>query len=361
MGSGTKALGNFLHCTKTYDTVVLFGAATDTYDRLGKLVERAPYGHVTREVVESALGAFRGKVEQSPPLYSALKMDGKPLYEYARSGKPIPREIKKRPVEVLEMQLLEWMEGGSHKHKAPTEEVSKAEKRVAKGVWEKANIAPGSPRSSSLSPSRKRKMESESEDDLVSQRPPPKHGRKGMTNGIKAEPEEPPMMSGGLAGADASESVVNDMEAPSESVDKGPPAARIRMTVTSGFYVRSFCHDLGAAVGSAALMAELVRTRQAQFELGKNVLEYEELSKGEYVWGPQVEALLDQWTGSEKNPSRKAEEPVEVKEVVRAQRQGSEQTEVKVEVKEELKEEAEEAQQGLENAKPTQWMGAIPI
>lgn len=99
-------------------------------------------------------------------------------------------------------------------------------------------------------------------------------------------------MSGGLS-PDANISRAVE-EVPSSAIN-GPPAAKLRMTVTSGFYVRSLCHDLGAAVGSAALMAELERTQQGQFELGKNVLEYSDLERGESVWGPKVEAMLDDW------------------------------------------------------------------
>ncbi|KAK3069617.1 pseudouridine synthase pus4, partial [Teratosphaeriaceae sp. CCFEE 6253] len=73
------------------------------------------------------------------------------------------------------------------------------------------------------------------------------------------------------------------------------PAVRIRMTVTSGFYVRSLAHDLGAAVGSLGIMASLVRTRQGQFELGRNALEYGDLAKGEEVWGEVVEEMLREW------------------------------------------------------------------
>jgi len=68
------------------------------------------------------------------------------------------------------------------------------------------------------------------------------------------------------------------------------------MTVTSGFYVRSLCHDLGAAVGSLGVMASLVRTRQGEFELGKNVFEYEDLAKGEDHWMPQIQQMLENWT-----------------------------------------------------------------
>jgi len=81
----------------------------------------------------------------------------------------------------------------------------------------------------------------------------------------------------------------------STSSTSHPPAARIRMTVTSGFYVRSLCHDLGIAVNSLAIMSALVRTRQGDFELGKNVFEYDDLAKGEEVWGSKVEGLIDAW------------------------------------------------------------------
>jgi tRNA pseudouridine55 synthase len=68
------------------------------------------------------------------------------------------------------------------------------------------------------------------------------------------------------------------------------------MTVTSGFYVRSLAHDLGKAVGSCGLMSELVRSRQAEFDLQpENVLEYKDLEQGEEVWGPKVQKFLENW------------------------------------------------------------------
>lgn len=284
VGSGTKVLQTFLECTKTYDTVVLFGASTDTYDCVGKILKRAPYKHITKEIVENALGQFRGKIMQMPPLYSALKMNGKPLYEYAREGKEIPREIEKRAVEVKELELLEWMEGGTHDYKWPTEEAEKIAKDVAEKVWqqEKEVDANTDDTQEGNLAAKKRKLE-ENQDELVSERPVSK--RKASTAGEDAT------VSGALQPP--------DMEQPAEEntpEDQDPPAARIRMTVTSGFYVRSLCYDLGEAVGSQAMMAELIRTRQGQFELGgKNVLEYSDLEKGEEVWGKKVEAMLDDW------------------------------------------------------------------
>lgn len=331
VGKGTKALQGFLECTKVYETIVLFGTSTDTYDRVGKVLRRAPYEHITKEKLEEALNQFRGKFMQLPPLFSALKMNGKPLYEYAREGKEIPREIERRHVEVLNLELVEWMEGGTHSHEAPTDEAGYAEVNVANKFWTKENVLPASskeavavkneeeeaPATSESTAAekievrdepknddqqaaearntfeqKKRKM-SEDQDDLVQERPTSKKG--------KAVPEsEEAIMSGGLATSTPPPTLASrEVEKPEVlaalKVAKGPPAAKLRMTVTSGFYVRSLCHDLGAALGSAALMAELERTRQGEFELGKNCLKWEDLSKGEMVWGPKVEGWLDDW------------------------------------------------------------------
>ncbi|KAJ5050485.1 uncharacterized protein L3040_002366 [Drepanopeziza brunnea f. sp. 'multigermtubi'] len=373
VGKGTKSLQDFLSCTKVYETIVLFGTSTDTYDRVGKVLKRAPYAHVTKELVEEALEQFRGKFMQLPPLFSALKMNGKPLYEYAREGKEIPREIERRPVEVLSLEMLEWMEGGTHEHVAPTDEAGYAEINVANKLWRQENAVPGSLKdkgegveSGHLSPQIKTEEASGNDGDdtrqnmvdekqLVTPTPDNETSSKGeapdgekdvvMTDaavaghGIDTEApskmvvedggqaafeqkkrklsedqdglvherpaskrQAPPpstaetaMMSGGLSSSSTSTSPSTDTAKPIASHLKGPPAVRLRMTVTSGFYVRSLCHDLGAAVGSAALMAELERTRQGDFELGKNVVTWEDLAKGEEVWGPQVEKYLDEW------------------------------------------------------------------
>lgn len=305
VGKGTKSLQDFLLCTKEYTTVVLFGTSTDTYDRVGKVLRTAPYEHVTREVVEQALGQFRGQFMQLPPLYSALKMNGKPLYEYAREGKPIPREIERRQVDVLELELLEWMEPGTHEHKAPSETGSQAEVKFANTLWEQENVLPGgkaSPKVKSeekevkeedneaAEESRKRKLSAD-QDELVLERPASKQA--------KSSTQDEAIMSGALPSDSIPTTETTPLTPPKSSAPAeekpGPPAARIRMKVTSGFYVRSLAHDLGAAVGSAALMAELERSRQGEFILGKNVLEYSDLAKGEEVWGPKVEAMVDEW------------------------------------------------------------------
>lgn len=297
VGKGTKQLQGFLECTKTYETTVLFGAATDTYDVLGKVLKKAEYAHVTRDIVESALERFRGKIMQRPPLYSALRMDGKRLYEYAREGKEAPKEIEKRSVEVKELEILEWLDGGDHDHTWPKEEAEKEAKDLAQKVHDAVTATEDeSGKLRTIGAKRKLSL-AQGEDASVPIKKP----------NIEAEVDPKTLMSGGIQSpgqppSDFQESPIppreedqaSSLQTP-QSSDQGPPAVKLRMTVTSGFYVRSLSHDLGQAVGSLACMSELVRTKQGSFELGKTVLEYEALEQGEEVWAPQVEGLLAMW------------------------------------------------------------------
>ena len=325
VGKGTKSLQNFLTCTKTYETVVLFGASTDTYDRTGRIIKKGPYDAVTRQAAEQALDAFRGKIRQMPPLYSALKMAGKPLYEYAREGKPIPREIETREVEVAELELVEWYEPGTHNHRWPTEEAGQAEKNLANSVWavEKQQTAAaaeaGTTTDESLakpaeeqrqqeeetsapaeSTSKKREAEEPVDGPASEEQPPP--AKRTKTNEGRGEPAKRPPKGRGSDLIPAPPAP----DAPPPWEGQGPPAAKIRMTVTSGFYVRSLCHDLGEKLGCGAMMAELSRTRQGQFVLGgANCIEYDELHEGEDSWGPKLRSMLELWN----NPSAAASEP----------------------------------------------------
>jgi len=77
-----------------------------------------------------------------------------------------------------------------------------------------------------------------------------------------------------------------------------PPAARLRMTVTSGFYVRSLCHDLGLACNSLGLMSSLIRSRQGDYTLGQNVLEYTDL-EDQSKWEPQLQKQLEEFMEKE--------------------------------------------------------------
>lgn len=295
VGNGTKSLQQFLSCTKSYEAVLLFGAATDTYDTEGKVVARKEYAHVTSELVKDALQKYRGKIMQKPPIFSAIKMNGKKLYEYARSGEEVPMEIKERPVEVLDLEMTEWMEGGTHEWHWPDAEAEKAEKEFAEKLLHLDAVDV----EGQQAPAQKRKMS----DGAVDQSAGPPSPKKRRTSSSGSKQERPDMASGPDATAGTPDKTSATASGTQQKQHKAPcpaPACRIRMTVTSGFYVRTLCQDLGAAVGSLGVMAKLIRTRQGQFEVGTpTVLEYDDLEKGEEVWGPQVEHMLKDWQTKE--------------------------------------------------------------
>ncbi|KAL0581553.1 pseudouridine synthase pus4 [Marasmius crinis-equi] len=143
VGKGTKKLTQFLDCTKEYRTTCLLGCETDSYDSEGAIVRNAPWKHVTKEAVEEALAQFTGEIKQTPPIFSALKMDGRPLYEYARKGIPLPRPIEARSVTVHSLKIEEWL-GSSHTYKWPQKSLSEDEKKAMEkaiqGVDESATI-----------------------------------------------------------------------------------------------------------------------------------------------------------------------------------------------------------------------------
>jgi tRNA pseudouridine55 synthase len=207
IGRGTKRLQKYLACNKTYETIVLFGASTDTYDCTGMIAERADYMHITKDLLNKQLAQFRGKIMQAPPIYSALKVNGIKACEYARQGKKLPRQLESREMQVDECRLLEWYEGGKHTFAIPGD----------------LNSGAG-------------------------------------------------------------------------------PAARIRLTVCSGFYVRSFAHDLGMSCETRSHMASLLRTRQATFTVSDTgdqrmipALTYADLEAGEEVWAAKLRPQLQTW------------------------------------------------------------------
>lgn len=104
-GEATKFSQDLLEADKTYETLVQLGVATDTGDTEGKVIATHDVD-VTPQQVENALAGFRGPIEQIPPMHSALKRDGKPLYEYARAG--ITLERAARSVIIHQLELLDY-------------------------------------------------------------------------------------------------------------------------------------------------------------------------------------------------------------------------------------------------------------
>lgn len=91
---------------KVYSAEVVLGVSTDTYDAQGVVLQEKDPSYVKREQVEEALAAFRGTIEQTPPMYSAVKYGGRRLYELARQG--IEVERKKRKAYVSSLKLVAW-------------------------------------------------------------------------------------------------------------------------------------------------------------------------------------------------------------------------------------------------------------
>lgn len=93
-GKATKAASLFTsHTIKRYTGEMILGKTTDTQDITGKVFSERPVS-VTREQLEEVCGAFTGEIEQVPPMYSARKVNGKKLYEYAREGKTVERKAE---------------------------------------------------------------------------------------------------------------------------------------------------------------------------------------------------------------------------------------------------------------------------
>jgi tRNA pseudouridine55 synthase len=102
-GEATKFSQDLLEADKTYLATVHLGITTTTGDTEGEVLETRDVA-VTTEQVEAALARFRGPILQVPPMYSALKRDGKALYEYAREGVTLEREA--RPVTIHELEMV---------------------------------------------------------------------------------------------------------------------------------------------------------------------------------------------------------------------------------------------------------------
>ena len=104
VGRATRGVEFFEHAEKAYETVLRLGLTTDTEDITGTVLTKSPVSF-TREQLEKTLEAFRGEIMQTPPMYSALKVNGQKLCDLARKGKTVERQP--RPITIHELTLLE--------------------------------------------------------------------------------------------------------------------------------------------------------------------------------------------------------------------------------------------------------------
>lgn len=106
LGNATKISKYLINHDKEYEAVIKLGAKTTTADVEGEIIEEKEVNKekLKKENIEEVLKSFIGKQQQIPPIYSAIKVNGKKLYEYARQGKEV--EIKARNIEIYDLKLL---------------------------------------------------------------------------------------------------------------------------------------------------------------------------------------------------------------------------------------------------------------
>lgn len=112
IGGAAKAVDLQPRHDKTYEATLLFGVATDTGDITGSVIEKDDQAHIDAGELQALLPKFIGQQQQLPPMYSAIKVNGKPLYKYAREGKTVERKM--REITVHSIQYLE--DCGENRH-----------------------------------------------------------------------------------------------------------------------------------------------------------------------------------------------------------------------------------------------------
>ncbi|KAJ2744653.1 pseudouridine synthase pus4 [Coemansia sp. BCRC 34301] len=217
INNGCKKLGEYLVGGKSYLATGRLGVATESYDAEGKVTRVCEStAHVTGAMISEAIPQFVGDIMQRPPIYSAIKLDGKRLYEYAREGERVPVEIKTRKVTVRDVKLLYY-------------ENHQATERLGKQIVLPPALG----------------------DYYVSGQ----YEWRGTTDGPVVGQPLLPFANQPLA-----------------------PTFQLLIDSGGGVYVRSLIHDLGEAVGSAATMISLVRTSQGHLRLDRDTIEPEDLS-----------------------------------------------------------------------------------
>ncbi|CAG8510244.1 12138_t:CDS:2 [Ambispora leptoticha] len=236
VNDGCKEINKYTFCDKVYEAVGMFGISTNTNDSEGKIIQRTPTEHISREKLEALLPKFVGTINQVPPLFSAIHMDGRRLYDYARSGEELPREIEPRPVIIQSIKLLAFTR--EHKYSEPTGTSSNYNEEFE----DETEIT------SEIDGNNSNNMELTVKKGFRRQYVRPK---KRAVPEIQEKKQE-------------------------DGVKTIYPIFKINVKCGSGTYIRSLIRDIGEGMDSVAHMVELVRLEQGEFKLGEDVLEFED-------------------------------------------------------------------------------------
>jgi tRNA pseudouridine55 synthase len=106
----TKTLNNLLTCSKVYEGIMILGKSTSSFDSETEVVKEESIEHLNEKQIRDEAKNFEGEIEQLPPMYSAVKFKGKPLYKYARKNQEIerhPRNVFIKCFEINDIRLPE--------------------------------------------------------------------------------------------------------------------------------------------------------------------------------------------------------------------------------------------------------------
>ncbi|CAI4689089.1 BAL_1a_G0043550.mRNA.1.CDS.1 [Saccharomyces cerevisiae] len=295
IGAGTKKLANYLSGTvKVYESEALFGVSTTSGDVEGEILSQNSVKHLKFDDLKTVEEKFVGQLKQTPPIYAALKMDGKPLHEYAREGKPLPRAIEPRQVTIYDLKVFSDSLKRDHEYpllRPTTEEAVDTVKNL------NANML----------------------NDVLyfSKEYTEKHGLDSEV----AKVEEPFPLS-----------EQEEQEIQKEGDSYRAPKLHFKANVSSGTYIRSLVSDIGKSMRSSCYMVKLIRLQQQDWSLEKNnVFQLTDFTeRDEKVWSKVLEKVLDEGaTVDVIEELKKAEKeiPADVKEcIVSGDQPGNEAT-----------------------------------
>ena len=106
LGQGTRIIEFLMDATKEYRAEIELGVTTDTHDASGRVIKREDPSRISKRELQSALASFHGIIQQTPPMYSAVKHQGKPLYKLAQAGITVDR--RSRQAEIHTLKLIDW-------------------------------------------------------------------------------------------------------------------------------------------------------------------------------------------------------------------------------------------------------------
>ncbi|SMN19519.1 similar to Saccharomyces cerevisiae YNL292W PUS4 Pseudouridine synthase [Maudiozyma saulgeensis] len=258
IGSGTKQLSNYLGGTvKVYESEALFGVSTTSGDVEGEILAENSVKHLNKENLLGLKEKFEGSLKQTPPIFAALKMDGKPLHQYAREGKPLPRAIEPRQVTIYDMKFFPDCLSTEHNYpllRPPTDDAKETIKLL------NANLK---------------------DDKLYFSK---EYCDKQGWDTQDARVEDPIPLT---------EEELKTIEEKADTYRA--PLLHFRAKVSSGTYIRSLISDVGKAMRSSSYMVKLIRLQQEKWSLEEgNVFKFEDFNeRDEKVWSKVLQKVID--------------------------------------------------------------------